>query len=46
MWYQTILLKDGGGTKMFSMFKMGYDFFLIMGNYHPHWYPGLKMTAP
>ena len=26
MWYQTILLKDGGwGTNIFSMFKMEYE---------------------
>ena len=45
MWYKTILLKADGGTKMFSMFNMGYDF-LIMGNYPPPWYPGLKWLLP
>ena len=45
MRYQTILLKYSG-FKTFSLFKMGYEIFLIVWNYPPSWYPGLKMITP
>ena len=47
MWYKTIFLKVSGGTKMFSMLKIGYDIFFnyVKLSSAQDNFTGLQMTA-